>query len=97
VLYLKQHILQATFVLAELNGSIKGQSQITVAGWDNRNITPTSTTIIHHPIGDAKITLILTLPNNQQLKEDNVGGYKLIWEQQITYLRVHHISIKIKE
>ncbi len=42
------------FALAELYGSIKNQPRIALAGWDRRNITPQTTTIIHHPAGDAK-------------------------------------------
>ena len=42
------------FALAELYGSIKNQPRIALAGWDRRNITPQTTTIIHHPNGDAK-------------------------------------------
>ena len=42
------------FALAELYGSIKNQPRIALTGWDRRNITPQTTTIIHHPAGDAK-------------------------------------------
>lgn len=49
------------FALAELYGSIKNQPNITLAGWDRRNIIPQKTTIIHHPAGDAKK---ITFDNN---------------------------------
>ena len=75
------------FVLAELNGSIKGQSQITVAGWDNRNITPTSTTIIHHPIGDAKkITLDFDTAQQSTIKG------RQCWWLQVDLGATDHVS-----
>lgn len=49
------------FALIELNGTIINQPNIAVAGWNRENIAPTSTTLIHHPIGDAKK---ITIDNN---------------------------------
>ncbi len=42
------------FALIELNGSIINQPNIALAGWDRTTTIPTTTTIIHHPKGDAK-------------------------------------------
>ncbi len=48
------------FALIELNGNIN-HPQIALAGWNRANQAPTSTTIIHHPAGDAKK---ITFDNN---------------------------------
>lgn len=42
------------FALAELNGSIKDQPRISLAGWDRASQTPQNSIFIHHPSGDAK-------------------------------------------
>lgn len=49
------------FALIELNGTIINQPNIAMAGWNRGNQIPTSTTIIHHPAGDAKK---ITIDNN---------------------------------
>lgn len=42
------------FALAELNGNIRNQPRIALAGWDRRANTPNGSVCIHHPAGDAK-------------------------------------------
>ncbi len=49
------------FALLELNGNLHFHPEIAFAGWNRVNQVPTSTTIIHHPSGDAKK---ITFDNN---------------------------------
>src|SRR5690606_15376185 len=42
------------FALIELYGSLIGQPNIALSGWNRANTIPSSTTLIHHPAGDAK-------------------------------------------
>ncbi len=45
---------QTDFILLELNGSLLGQNNVAMAGWDRTNSFPSPTTCIHHPAGDVK-------------------------------------------
>ena len=57
-------LYDSDFALIELEDSPVGNENITFLGWDNRNNTPTSGTVIHHPSGDVmKISLSNTSPN----------------------------------
>src|SRR5690606_35028927 len=42
------------FALLRLNNSIKGHTDIAMAGWDRSSTVPTMSTLIHHPMGDVK-------------------------------------------
>jgi len=57
-------LYDSDFALIDLDNSPVGNENITYLGWDNRNNTPTSGTVIHHPSGDVmKISLSNTSPN----------------------------------
>lgn len=55
------------FALLELNGNNHFHPQLAFAGWNRLNQTPSSTTIIHHPSGDAKKITFDFGPPQQQL------------------------------
>ncbi|MCO6461917.1 MAG: trypsin-like peptidase domain-containing protein, partial [Saprospiraceae bacterium] len=50
----KSASFNSDFALAELNGNIKDQPRIALAGWDRRTNTPSGSVCIHHPAGDSK-------------------------------------------
>ena len=63
------------FALLQLNNSIANESSLNLAGWDRRNLTTATSTMIHHPRGDIKKITFDAAPstiNNSIPKGDGV-------------------------
>jgi lysyl endopeptidase len=59
------------FALLLMNGNITNQPNITLAGWNRDSVPPTSTTIIHHPAGDAKKIAFVTSTATKALYQNS--------------------------